>query len=212
MPFDEGSSAKAELFKECLFSDQSKALIHAFFGERVVAKIPGLPKDVAPIPIRRAAVVGAGTMGGGITMSYANAGIPVLLKEASQELLDKGLATIRKNYAAAVQKGQLTQQQMDERLARIEPTLTYERFKRGRHRRRSGLRGHGAQEEGLRASSTRSTRPDAILASNTSTLDIDAIASATSRAAAGDRPSLLQPRQRHAPARNRARQAAPARP
>src|SRR5262249_56068119 len=117
-----------ELLRECLFSDQSKALIHVFFAEREVAKVPGLAKDTPRIPIRRAAIVGAGTMGGGIAMTYANAAIPVLLKEVDQPALDRGLATIKKNYASTVQKGRLTQQQMDERLARIEPTLTFDRF------------------------------------------------------------------------------------
>ena len=117
LPFDEGCKRERELFAECLFSDQSKALIHVFFAEREVAKIPGITKDTPRIPIRRAAVVGAGTMGGGIAMTYANAGIPVLLKEVDQPALDRGLATIRKNYASTVQKGRLTQQQMDERLA-----------------------------------------------------------------------------------------------
>src|SRR5262245_54004032 len=128
LPFAEGIKREAELFRECLFSDQSKALIHVFFAEREVAKVPGLPKDTPRIPIRRAAVVGAGTMGGGIAMTYANAGITVLLKEVNQEALDRGLAIIKKNYASTVQKGRLTPQQMEERLARIEPTLTFDRF------------------------------------------------------------------------------------
>src|SRR5205085_3965835 len=119
---------EAELFKECLFSDQSKALIHVFFGERTVAKVPGISRDTPLLPVKRAAVVGAGTMGGGITMAYANAGIPVLLKEATQEALDRGLATIRKNYGASVSRGKLLQEQMDERMGRIEPTLVYDRF------------------------------------------------------------------------------------
>src|SRR5262245_38631224 len=91
LPFDEGCRRERELFEESLFSDQSKALIHVFFSERAVSRIPGLPRDTPLIPIRRAAVVGAGTMGGGITMAYANAGIPVLLKEVSQDALDSGL-------------------------------------------------------------------------------------------------------------------------
>src|SRR5207253_1489535 len=124
LPFDQGIAREAELFQECLFSDQSKALIHAFFGERAVAKIPGISKDLPLIPIKRAAVVGGGT-----TMNYANAGIPVLFKEVSQEALDKGLATIKKNYAATVSKGRLSQKQMDERMALIEPTTSYEKFK-----------------------------------------------------------------------------------
>ncbi len=88
LPFEEGCQREAELFQKCLFSTQSRALIHAFFGERAVGKIPDLPKNVKPIEIRRAAVVGAGTMGGGIAMNYANAGIPVIVKEASQDALE----------------------------------------------------------------------------------------------------------------------------
>src|SRR5262249_18769194 len=126
LSFDEGCKREAELFRDCLFSDQSKAMIHVFFGEREVAKIPGLPKETKTVEIRNAAVVGAGTMGGGIAMNYANAGIPVLLKEASQEFLDRGLATIRKNYANSVKKGRFSQEVMDQRMALITPTLTYD--------------------------------------------------------------------------------------
>src|SRR5439155_17963061 len=111
-----------------LFSDQSKALIHVFFAEREVAKVPGIAKNTPRLPIRKAAIVGAGTMGGGIAMTYANAGLPVLLKEVNQEALDRGLATIKKNYTNTVQEGRLTPQQMEERLARIEPTLAFDRF------------------------------------------------------------------------------------
>ena len=89
LPFDEGVKREAELFQDCLFSDQSKALIHVFFGDREVAKIPGISKDIAQIPVNQAAVVGAGTMGGGIAMVLANAGIPVLLKETDQAALDR---------------------------------------------------------------------------------------------------------------------------
>src|SRR6202795_5077068 len=110
LPFDEGVKREAELFQQCLFSDQSKGLIHVFFGEREVAKIPGIPKDIAQIPVNKAAVVGAGTMGGGIAMVFANAGIPVLLKETDQAALDRGLATIRRNYATSVKGGRFTQQ------------------------------------------------------------------------------------------------------
>jgi 3-hydroxyacyl-CoA dehydrogenase len=180
LPFDKGIHREAELFRECLFSDQSKALVHIFFAEREVAKIPDLPKNTSTIPIKRAAVVGAGTMGGGIAMNYANAGIPVLLKETTQELLDKGLATIRKNYAATVQKGRLTQQQMDERMALIQPTLDYERFKEADIVVEAVFE-EMALKKKVFAELDQVTRPDAILASNTSTLDIDAIASATKR-------------------------------
>jgi len=180
LPFERGIHREAELFRECLFSEQSKALVHVFFSEREVSKIPDLPKNTQTIPIKRAAVVGAGTMGGGITMNYANAGIPVLLKEATQELLDRGLATIRKNYAATVQKGRLTQQQMDERMALIQPTLNYDRFKEADIVVEAVFEEMELKKK-VFAELDKVTRPDAILASNTSTLNIDTIASATSR-------------------------------
>ncbi len=180
LPFDEGIKREAELFQECLYSEQSKALVHVFFAEREVSKVPGIPRDAKTIPIKRAAVVGAGTMGGGIAMNYANAGIPVLLKEARQDLLDKGLATIRKNYAATVQKGRLTQKQMDERMALIQPTLDYDRFKEADIVVEAVFEEMELKKK-VFAELDKVTRPDAILASNTSTLDIDAIASATAR-------------------------------
>ncbi|MCI0705313.1 MAG: 3-hydroxyacyl-CoA dehydrogenase NAD-binding domain-containing protein [Planctomycetia bacterium] len=180
LPFAEGCKRERDIFRECLFSDQSKALIHVFFAEREVAKIPGITKDTPRIPIRCAAIVGAGTMGGGIAMTYANAGIPVLLKEIDQPALDRGLATIRKNYANTVRKGKLTQQQMDERLARIEPTLSFERFKEADIVVEAVFEGMALKKQ-VFAELDKVTRPDAILASNTSTLNIDEIASATSR-------------------------------
>src|SRR5205807_2647404 len=96
--FEEGCEAERKLFTECLFSDQPKAMIHVFFGEREVAKIPDVPKDTPTSPVNTAAVIGAGTMGGGIAMNFANAGIPVLLKETDQPALDRGMNTIHKNY------------------------------------------------------------------------------------------------------------------
>jgi 3-hydroxyacyl-CoA dehydrogenase len=180
LPFAEGLKREAEIFRECLFSDQSKALIHVFFGEREVAKIPGIPKETPTVPIKRAAVVGAGTMGGGITMVYANAGIPVLLKEVNQEALDRGLATIRKNYEATVKKGRLTAEQMAARLAFIEPVLSYDRFAEADIVVEAVFEGMELKKQ-VFAEIDRVARPDAILASNTSTLDIDAIASSTAR-------------------------------
>ncbi|MBI3837982.1 MAG: enoyl-CoA hydratase/isomerase family protein [Planctomycetia bacterium] len=182
LPFDQGIAKEAELFKECLFSDQSKALIHVFFGERAVAKIPGISKDLPLIPIKRAAVVGGGTMGGGITMNYANAGIPVLFKEISQEALDKGLGIIKKNYAATVSKGRLTQEQMDQRMALIEPVLTYDKFEEADIIVEAVFE-EMALKKRVFTELDKIARPDAILASNTSTLNIDEIASATSRPA-----------------------------
>jgi 3-hydroxyacyl-CoA dehydrogenase len=180
LPFAEGCKRERELFWECLFSDQSKALIHVFFAEREVGRVPGITKDTPRLPISRAAVVGAGTMGGGIAMTYANAGIPVLLKEVSQEALDRGLATIRRNYSSTVQKGRLTQQQMDERLARIEPTLTYDRIAEAGIIVEAVFEGMALKKQ-VFTEIDAVARPDAILASNTSTLDIDQIAAATRR-------------------------------
>ncbi|HXG11999.1 MAG TPA: 3-hydroxyacyl-CoA dehydrogenase NAD-binding domain-containing protein, partial [Gemmataceae bacterium] len=182
LPFAEGLKKEAELFQECLFSDQSKALIHVFFGERAVAKVPGLAKDTPLLPIRRAAVVGAGTMGTGIAMTYANAGIPVLLKEVNQEALDRGLAAIRKNYAAAVSKGRLTPEQADQRLSLIRPTLTYDGFGEVDIVVEAVFEEMQLKQR-VFAELDSVTRPDAILASNTSSLDIDALAAATSRPA-----------------------------
>lgn len=180
MPFAEGCKRERELFMECLFSEQSKALIHVFFAEREVSKVPGITKDTPRVSIKRAAVVGAGTMGGGIAMTYANAGIPVLLREVSQEALDRGLAVIRKNYSNTVAKGRLTQQQMDERMALIQPTLTYDRFQEVDIVVEAVFESMALKKQ-VFAELDQATRPDAILASNTSTLNIDEIAAATSR-------------------------------
>ncbi|MFO1020951.1 MAG: 3-hydroxyacyl-CoA dehydrogenase NAD-binding domain-containing protein [Planctomycetales bacterium] len=180
VPFEEGLKKEVEIFKECIFSDQSKALVHAFLAEREVGKIPGLGKDVPIKPIKKAAVVGAGTMGGGIAMNYANAGIPVLLKETDQAALDKGLERIKGNYAATVQKGRLTQEQMDKRMACIEPTLTYDKFQEADIVVEAVFEGMELKKK-IFGELDKVTRPDAILASNTSTLNIDEIASATTR-------------------------------
>jgi 3-hydroxyacyl-CoA dehydrogenase len=182
LPFAEGCKKEAELFQICLFSDQSKAMIHAFFGEREVTKIPFLPKDTPVREIRKAAVIGAGTMGGGITMNYVNAGIPVILKETTQEALDGGLATIRKNYANSVKKGRFPQSVMDQRMALILPQLTYEGFEDADIIAEAVFEGMALKKQ-VFAEIDKVAKPGAILASNTSTLDIDEIASATSRPA-----------------------------
>ena len=180
LPFTEGMQKEAEIFKECLLSEQSKALIHVFFGERAVNKIPGIGKEILMLPIRQAAVVGAGTMGGGIAMNYANAGIPVLLKDTTQQALDHGFAIIRKNYAATVQKGRMTAAQMEQRLGLIQPTLHYDRFGEADIVVEAVFEGMELKKQ-VFAELDKVTNPNAILASNTSTLDIDAIAAATSR-------------------------------
>ncbi len=179
-PFDEGVRRERELFEECLHSTECKALIHAFFGERTVAKIPDIPKDTPVAEIRQAAVIGAGAMGGGIAMNYANAGIPVLLKETTQEALDRGLATIRNNYANSVKKGRFSQAEMDRRLALIRPQLTYEGFDRADVIVEAVFE-NMALKKAVFTELDAIAKPDCILATNTSTLDIDEIASATKR-------------------------------
>jgi len=180
LPYDDGVKREQELFQDCLFSDQSKAMIHMFFGEREVAKIPGIGKDTQQIPVNRAAVVGAGTMGGGIAMVFANAGIPVLLKETDQAALDRGLATIKKNYANSVKKGRFTQEAMDQRMARITPTLTYDGFGEVDMVVEAVFEGMALKKQ-VFGELDKVVRQGAILASNTSTLNVDEIAGATGR-------------------------------
>ncbi len=180
LPFEEGCALERKLFTECLQSDQSKALIHVFFSEREAAKIPDVPKDMPVIPVSRAAVIGAGTMGGGIAMVLANRGIPVLLKEADQAALDRGLANIRKNYANSVSRGRITEQFADERLKLIQPTLTYDGLADVDLVIEAVFEGMELKKEVFKELD-RICKPGAILASNTSTLNIDEIASSTSR-------------------------------
>ena len=180
MSFDEGCEAEAKFFTECLFSDQSKALIHVFFGEREVAKIPDVPKETPVLPVNRVAVVGSGTMGGGIAMVFANAGIPVLLKDVDQAALDLGMGKIQKNYASSVQRGRFTQAFVDERLKLILPVLTYDAFSDVDMVIEAVFEGM-ALKKTVFEDLDRACRPGAILASNTSTLNIDEIAGVTSR-------------------------------
>lgn len=180
LPFDEGIKREAGLFQECLFSDQSKALIHVFFGEREVAKIPDVPKDTPTREINQVAVVGAGTMGGGITMVFANAGIPVLLKETDQAALDRGLATIRRNYENSVKRGRFSRDVMEQRMALIQPVLTYDRFLEAGMVVEAVFEGMELKKNVFAELNT-VCRPGTVLASNTSTLDIDEIAAVTSR-------------------------------
>ncbi len=180
LSFDEGCALEARLFNECLYSTPSKALIHAFFGERTVNKIPDIPKGTRVYEIRRAAVIGAGTMGGGIAMNYANAGIPVMLKETTQEALNRGIGIIRKNYANSVQKGRFSQAVMDERMALITPQLSYDGFDQADIIVEAVFEGMTLKRQ-IFAEIDTIAKPACILASNTSTLDIDEIASATKR-------------------------------
>jgi 3-hydroxyacyl-CoA dehydrogenase len=180
MPFEEGCQFEQKLFIDCLFSDQSKSLIHVFFSEREVSKIPDIPKDIKLIPVNSAAVIGAGTMGGGIAMVLANAGIPVTLKETDQAALDRGLATIKSNYDNSVKRGRFTPEDAEARFKRIRPTLTYDDFANVDLVIEAVFEGMALKKE-IFKDLDRICKPGAILASNTSTLSIDEIAGATKR-------------------------------
>jgi 3-hydroxyacyl-CoA dehydrogenase len=180
LSFDEGCQAEQKLFTECLFSDQSKALIHVFFGEREVAKIPDVPKETPVLPVNRVAIVGSGTMGGGIAMVFANAGIPVVIKDVDEAALDLGMGKIRKNYQSSVQRGRFTQAFVDERLRLITPVLTYDVFSDVGMVVEAVFEGM-ALKKSVFTDLDHACRRGAILASNTSTLNIDEIAGATSR-------------------------------
>jgi 3-hydroxyacyl-CoA dehydrogenase len=180
LPFDAGSLRERELFARCVVSIESRALRHLFFAERDASKVPDVPKDTPAATIRRAAVVGAGTMGGGIAMSYANAGIPVLLKEVDQGALDRGLATIRRNYEASVARGRMSQDIFERTLALITPTLTYDGFDEVDIVVEAVFENMDLKKATF-AEVGRTTRPDCVLASNTSTLDIDELAAASGR-------------------------------
>lgn len=182
MDFDAGSRQEIELFADCVLSIESNAMRHLFFAEREASRIPDVPKDTPTRPIARAAVVGAGTMGGGIAMAYANAGIPVLLKDVDQRALDRGLAVIRRNYESTVSKGRMTQEALTRRLGRITPTTSYDGFADVDIVVEAVFENLDLKKETF-AGIGEVTRGDAILASNTSTLDIDEIAAASGRPA-----------------------------
>ena len=182
LPFEDGLKQERELFLALKASSQSKALRHAFFGEREVAKIPGLPTDTAVREVRSAAVIGAGTMGGGIAMCFANAGIAVTLLDAKQEALARGMSTIGKNYAATVAKGGLAKEEMDRRLSLITPSLDIEAISSADLIVEAVFEDIDVKKTTFEAID-RVAKPGAILASNTSYLDVGKIASFTSRPA-----------------------------
>ncbi|HUP97768.1 MAG TPA: 3-hydroxyacyl-CoA dehydrogenase NAD-binding domain-containing protein [Usitatibacter sp.] len=179
-PFDDGLKLERALFLDLMRSPESRALRHAFFAERAAAKIPDVPADTAARRVDRVAVIGAGTMGGGIAMSFLNAGLPVTLLETKQEALDRGLATIRRNYESQVKRGKLTTQKLEERMELLKPTLSTDAL------RDADLIVEAVFEEmGVKESVFRMmdgvAKPGALLATNTSTLDVNRIAAATSR-------------------------------
>ena len=178
--FEEGLKFERERFLHLTQTPESKALRHSFFAERAVGKIPDVPSDTPVRSIARAAVVGAGTMGGGIAMNFANAGIPVTLLETKQEALDGGLATIRKNYESSVKRGKLTADKLEQRMALIGTTLDYGDIGQADIVIEAVFEDMGVKEAVFRELD-RVMKPGAILASNTSTLDLDRIAGFTRR-------------------------------
>lgn len=181
-PFAQGDALEAQLLRELVASPESAALRHLFFAERRANKIPGLPQDLALRPIHKVGVLGAGTMGGGIAMTLANAGLPTLLLEASAEGLARGLALIRKNYETSLARGKLTAEQLAQRMALIEGTLDDARLADCDLVIEAVFENMALKKQVV-ARLGQICKPGAIIATNTSTLDVDAIAQASGRPA-----------------------------
>jgi 3-hydroxyacyl-CoA dehydrogenase len=180
LPFDEGRKEERRRFEYLVDTNESKALRHVFFAERQTTKIPDVPENTPVRDIARAAIIGAGTMGGGIAMSFANAGIPVTLVEATQEALDRGLQAIRKNYAASVAKARLAQSEMDERMGLIRGTINLGNASNADIAIEAVFERMDLKLDLFRRLDS-VMQPGAILATNTSTLDVNRIAEATTR-------------------------------
>ncbi|HEU0107941.1 MAG TPA: 3-hydroxyacyl-CoA dehydrogenase NAD-binding domain-containing protein [Vicinamibacteria bacterium] len=180
--FEEGLRVERDLFLSLLGTTESRALRHAFFAERAAAKIADVPEDTEVRPIRSAAVIGAGTMGGGIAMNFANAGIPVTVLEAERARLDQGMATIRKRYEGSARKGKLTSAQVEERMGLIRPTLGYADVASADIVVEAVFEDM-AVKQAVFKTLDETMKAGAILASNTSTLDLDALARSTRRPA-----------------------------
>ena len=180
LDFDAGMVRERELFMELMESPESAAQRYYFFAEREGAKVPDLPKDTETLPVKAVGVIGAGTMGGGITMNFLNAGIPVTLVEMSQAALDRGVGVIRKNYENSAAKGRMTAQQVEQRMALLTPSLEMESLGQADLIIEAVYEDMGIKKE-VFGKLDAIARPGAILASNTSFLDLDEIASATAR-------------------------------
>lgn len=180
LPFDEGVRLERELFQQLMQSPESRALRHAFFAERAAAKIPDVPEDTAVRKIGKVAVIGAGTMGSGITANFLSAGIPVTLLETKKEALDKAQGVIRGIYEASAKKGRLTAQQVGERMALLKPTQSYDDLRDADLAIEAVFEEISVKEAVFRRLDE-VMKPGAILASNTSTLDLNRIAAFTKR-------------------------------
>ena len=180
LPFDKGVARERELFLQCAQNSQSKALQHVFFAERKAANVPNLDKNVAKRDIKSVAIIGAGTMGGGIAMNFLNVGIPVTLLEMQQDALDRGVGVIRKNYENTASKGKLTLEQVEQRMGLLKPTLSYDDL-RDADLVIEAVFETMAIKKDVFAKLDKAVKKGAILASNTSYLSIDEIAASTSR-------------------------------
>ncbi|MBP7452157.1 MAG: enoyl-CoA hydratase/isomerase family protein [Ottowia sp.] len=178
--FDDGQAAEREIFMNLMQTSESRALRHIFAAERAASKIPDVGSDVKPRDVKSVGVIGAGTMGGGITMNFLNAGVPVTMLETKQEALDRGVATIKKNYEAQVKKGKLKQDKYDQRMALLKTTLSYADLKDADLIIEAVFEELGVKEA-VFSELDKVAKPGAILASNTSTLDVDKIAAFTKR-------------------------------
>jgi 3-hydroxyacyl-CoA dehydrogenase len=178
--FDEGMDAERRFFGECMQDPQREALIHIFFAERAANKIPGLSKDMPLIEVNKGSVIGAGTMGGGIVMCFANAGIPVRMYDNDADNLARGMKVIEGNYARTVAKGRLKQADMDKRMALIQPTTDFDELGDGDIVIEAVYENLDLKKE-IFTRLDKVMKPGAILATNTSALDVDAIAAVTSR-------------------------------
>jgi 3-hydroxyacyl-CoA dehydrogenase len=179
-PFDEGLKFERELFMQLVQTPESGALRHAFFAERAAAKIPDVPENTPARKIASVAVIGAGTMGGGIAMNFLSAGFPVSILEMKQEALDKGVATLRKNYEGSVKRGKLTPEKLQQNIALLKPTLSYDDIK-GADLVIEAVFEDMAVKQAVFEKLDAVMKPGAILATNTSTLDVNKIASFTRR-------------------------------
>jgi len=180
MPFDEGLAFERRTFLELVESPESRALRHAFFAERAAARIPDVPETTPVRKIATLGVVGAGTMGTGIAMNGLNAGVPVALLEMNREALDRGVAMIRKNYEASVGRGKLAPEALERNMALLRPTLAYDDLASADLVIEAVFEEMELKRE-VFAKLDRVAKPGAILATNTSTLDVDKIAAATGR-------------------------------
>ena len=180
LPFPEGIKRERELFAELMASPESKAQRYFFFAEREAAKIPDVPADTPARDVKKAAVIGAGTMGGGIAMNFANAGIPVTVVEMNQENLDRGLGIVRKNYEATASRGRLTMADVEKRMGLIQGTTDWNAVRDADMIIEAVFEEMPIKKE-VFAKLDGLAKPDAVLATNTSTLDVDEIASATKR-------------------------------